>query len=262
MVLKCMVARAMVTPPSGSLDSAFHKESGQGRGESEFGYHDRESDMVAALRGCGLWDYVSPAERDFLQCSNGNRESLHMDAAWKAEAAAMIKWALGLGKWPRIDEVVDPNIVADVPVRKVGGLFSRIPKLRPCEEIDRKRDLLELWQWRIRQRRLEEQGLPPELDESMLEAGLTTYDQIIRHTAKTGYEQGILYLILEEDFAYQSKPFRTLSAQEFEQVSSVVAERCRALNWLCGRAPGNRWDETNPDMSQLPPSKRAKPVGP
>jgi hypothetical protein len=49
---------------------------------------------------------------------------------------------------------------------------------------------------------------------------------------------------VDEDFAVGGKAYRDLSAEEFANVTSITVERHFALNWLCGRAPENRWDET------------------
>ena len=37
---------------------------------------------------------------------------------------------------------------------------------------------------------------------------------------------------------------RDLTEEEWREVTSIAAERHFALNWLCGYAPGNRWDAT------------------
>jgi hypothetical protein len=56
--------------------------------------------------------------------------------------------------------------------------------------------------------------------------------------------EGIFPAIEAEDFPVRGIAFRDLSLSEWKDVSSVIIERHFALNWVCGRAPGNRWDET------------------
>ncbi|HNU50651.1 MAG TPA: hypothetical protein PKJ98_07000 [Verrucomicrobiota bacterium] len=73
------------------------------------------------------------------------------------------------------------------------------------------------------------------------------YDDIVRFTAKAAGESGTLAEVLDEDFVAKGKPYRDLTATEWAEVTSITVERHFALNWLCGRAPGNRWDETPTD---------------
>ncbi|HNQ91116.1 MAG TPA: hypothetical protein PKM73_21080 [Verrucomicrobiota bacterium] len=75
----------------------------------------------------------------------------------------------------------------------------------------------------------------------------SSYDDIVRFTAKASGESGTLAEVLDEDFVAKGKPYRDLTATECSEVTSITVERHFALNWLCGRAPGNRWDETPTD---------------
>jgi len=43
------------------------------------------------------------------------------------------------------------------------------------------------------------------------------------------------------------KAYRDLSAHEWHEVGSIAVQRHFTLNWLCGYAPENRWDETPTD---------------
>ena len=49
---------------------------------------------------------------------------------------------------------------------------------------------------------------------------------------------------MEKDFAFLGKPFRSISPDEYQMATSIIMERHVAMNWLCGMAPGNMWDET------------------
>jgi hypothetical protein len=61
-----------------------------------------------------------------------------------------------------------------------------------------------------------------------------------------GKEEG-RFEVIDEDFAVHGKAYRDLSPEEWSEVRSITLERHFALNWLCGYAPNNRWDETPTD---------------
>jgi hypothetical protein len=63
-------------------------------------------------------------------------------------------------------------------------------------------------------------------------------------TAAVAAEAGDIPAALAEDFPAFGKPYRELSAQEYSIATSIAMERHRALNWICGRAPGNQLDLT------------------
>ena len=54
--------------------------------------------------------------------------------------------------------------------------------------------------------------------------------------------------IADEDCAAFGKPYRELTEDEWQMTTSITVERHFALNWLCGYAPNNRWDDTPTDM--------------
>ena len=83
--------------------------------------------------------------------------------------------------------------------------------------------------------------------EELRRSGFTSYDDIVRFAAKTAHERGDIPQILDKDFVFLGKPFRELPPDEYQQAHSIIMERHCALNWLCGFAPGNRWDETPTD---------------
>jgi hypothetical protein len=111
-------------------------------------------------------------------------------------------------------------------------------------QVSKRRDLMEFWHWRVRTRRLIEEGRVLEPDEKMRKAGLNTFDDIVRFSAKAGFEEGALPEILDEDFVFLGQPFRSLSEDDYSKATSIIMERHYALNWLCGLAPGDQWDET------------------
>ena len=53
------------------------------------------------------------------------------------------------------------------------------------------------------------------------------------------------------DFPALDKPYRDLTAGEFAGLTSISMERHFRLNWLCERAPRNRWADTPTDTSSI-----------
>src|SRR5579871_4960160 len=49
------------------------------------------------------------------------------------------------------------------------------------------------------------------------------------------------------DFPAFGNPYWDISEEEYSIATSIAVERHQALNWICGRAPNNRWDETPTD---------------
>ena len=116
--------------------------------------------------------------------------------------------------------------------------------LRPPEELEAARSIAEMWHWRSRTRQLLEEGrpFPP-----MPGLPFTSWDSVVRFTAPRAAERGSIPTPIDEDFPAFGRAYRDLTADEWSQAHSIALERHRALNWLCGRAPGNRWDETPTD---------------
>jgi len=52
---------------------------------------------------------------------------------------------------------------------------------------------------------------------------------------------------IDEDFPAFGRAYRDLSSDEWAAVKSIAMERHFALNWLCGYAPENGWDDTPTD---------------
>jgi hypothetical protein len=67
---------------------------------------------------------------------------------------------------------------------------------------------------------------------------------VIELAAAKAATDGAFAAPIGSDFPAFGKAFRDLSEIEFAIVASIAQERHRAFNWMCGYAPGNRWDET------------------
>jgi hypothetical protein len=247
MILKLVVAHSVSTPTN-VLGELFAKWSEAERSKFDESCRQGAEANVEVLHKLGLWKQVSPKERDFLTSYGSRMDQYAQKAAgWRMECAGMIMWALQLiDQWPKIDEEMPVGLLKDVPVHRVGW-FTKHPPLRPSDEVSTKRNLIELWHWRVRTRQLIEMGHPFEPDENMRKAGLNTFDDIVRFSAKSAHADGILPEVLDEDFVFLGKPFRGLSEEEYQVATSIIMERHYGLNWLCGAAPRNRWDETPTD---------------
>jgi hypothetical protein len=230
------------------LPEIFSKWSERDRQEFDDKCRIQAEANVKKMKEFGLWKYASPKEKNFLQ-SFGSRmdEYAHRAACWRMECAGILMWALGLlDRWPKIDEEMNSDLLKSIPIEKVGAL-SKHPNLVPQFEISSKRDLIEFWHWRVRTRRLIEEGDSFQPDEKMKKPELNSYEDIVRFSAKAGHQKGDLPEIMDEDFVFLGKPFRELAPDEYHMATSIIMERHFALNWLCGMAPGNKWDDTPTD---------------
>ena len=104
--------------------------------------------------------------------------------------------------------------------------------------------MAEHWHWRSRTRQLTESGfeIDPDMEE-FRKSGFKCLDDIVRFSANQADAEG-LHPTVDQDFAVNGKAYRDLQPEEWWEVRSITMERHFALNWLCGYAPGNRWDET------------------
>ncbi len=65
--------------------------------------------------------------------------------------------------------------------------------------------------------------------------------------AEKAAEDGLFDRAIEGDFPAHGRSYAQLTADEWSAVSSIAMERHKALNWLCGYAPGNKWEDTPTD---------------
>lgn len=49
---------------------------------------------------------------------------------------------------------------------------------------------------------------------------------------------------LDNDFPAFGKPYEQLTCDEWSLIRNITEQRHKALNWVCGLAPGNNYDET------------------
>ncbi len=245
LILHLVVLHALAAPPRDMLAQMMAGWSPTDRQEFADQAKKRANDSWEQLGS--LKAQMSPLEREFAASTMLTMtEAQQSDAQWRLESFQVLLWALGkLPQLPSFD--VQPSVEILKGYSPEGAAaFVEGARLRPDGEIGRMRDAAELWHWRSRTRQLIEMGDKLEPTPSMAANGLKSYEDIIRVAAEQAVRDGIA-TTMAGDFAACGKPYHSLTAKEWSAVRSITVERHFALNWLCGYAPGNRWDETPTD---------------
>lgn len=236
-VLRFVVSHALSTPPRDILDDlmANWSELEQKRFEKES--LQRSQEIVDIMKEAGLYEEASPEEREFLgttMLTMDTRQQKNM--SWRMECVAVLMWALGyIEEFPSIEEQSNPDLLKEIqPLSEEGGEAT---SLRSIDEIEKERALMELWNWRSRTRRLVETGV----------IGTEEHDKVVKDVTGSRYERGELEEKLKDDFKVMGVQFRDLPEEDWWTIGSIIQERHYALNWLCGYAPDNRWDDTPTD---------------
>jgi Domain of unknown function (DUF4272) len=147
-----------------------------------------------------------------------------IDGSWRAEALAVLAWALNCFELPPFDvqadawDVTEALGMADADVPE--ALLSA-PALRPSEEIQRLSEQLFAAHWRIREFGLRREALDfPSLAER----------------AWFGPLQIDGLPLLERDLALRGTPITEVDSAVVQEVESILIERRGAVGWLCGDA--------------------------
>jgi hypothetical protein len=219
----------------------FTKE--EDRMQISSGLQKHVDQQIEKLRAAGLWDLLEDAEREFMQTGPFETTMRHrIDAGWLAESIMCLFWALGRRvEILAYDQEADPKSNWPHKGETARDLIQEAV-FRPEAEIDRQRDLAELWHWRCRtQTLLASKKIPDALPDG------TSMAEVIRRAADKAAEWNVHAQPIESDFPVFGKPFRNVSEEELSRLTSIAMERHKAFNWLCGYAPGNRWSETPTD---------------
>lgn len=248
LVLRRVVVSALTAPPRQVLASVRRKDDAAGERELESHAGLARDEILAALERDGVSKCVSPWEREFFEATYVTMtEEQQLAASWRCEALAVLLWALGeVDELPPWDTCASHELVKHAALRDPRS-FVRAARLRAREEIDSRRQAAELWHWRSRTRELVERGDVFPVNDALRSAGIHGFDDVIARAAHAAAEAGDIESVLERDFPARGKPYRDLDDAEWSEVRSIAIERHFALNWLCGRAPKNRWDETPTD---------------
>jgi len=248
MILKYVISHSYQNLPVDTIQKAAENWTESDKEDFEKKLKKNMEETVSSLKDFGLWKYTTQTEKDFLSSFGSNMDiALQMNANWRMEAALVLMWALKIdNNYPDLNEQTNPEVLQNVQIKKIGLFFNEL-SLRPFNEISKMRDIVETWHWRVNTRRLIDNNYKFEPHENMKKAGINSLDDIVKMTAKSAYENGEIKEIIDQDFVFKGMPFRDLCADDFQEATSIIIERHFALNWLCGYAPKNNWDETPTD---------------
>ena len=169
-----------------------------------------------------------------------------IDSAWRANSLGVILWALSqYDELPPWDTQFTPQeTIKPLNLFSPSGAFLEKVSLRPEAEIEKARDLAELWHWRSRARRFQEEVLQPEKGspgkEGLQQEGGADLGKAVKNAVAKAFETGDIHEPINGDFPAFGKAYADLSAAEYSAATSIAIERHHALNWLCGY--GNDWD--------------------
>jgi Domain of unknown function (DUF4272) len=151
-----------------------------------------------------------------------------IETVWQGEGLGVLFWSLGLVELEPFDQTFDPEWLLATPTAH--------GQMRAKAEIEHARETARLWHWRVRTDRLRK-------SEAVEQPGnWDSFEQLIAVAAMRGYERGLLPSPLRGDFPVFSMGYRELTPAQRAEVESIVYERHRAFNWLCGA--GRAWAET------------------
>lgn len=244
-ILKHVVGAGLLAPPREMLAEMTAKWQPEEREKFHREAETQRDQLWEGLRGAGLWSHLSPCEQALAKTTMATvNHQQQVDATWRLESVQTLMWALGLLEaLPPYDTQAGHDLLKQVPLADLPA-FVRSARLRETKVLDEARDLAEFWHWRSRTRQLIERGDPFPDDPKMRAAGFNSYDDIVRFTARKAAEEGMIPPCIDDDFPARGKAYRDLTAEEWSEVGSITSERHFALNWLCGYAPSNRWDDT------------------
>jgi hypothetical protein len=240
--LRHLAAFALDVPPRALL--ARWKRDWDAADLREFRQKARE-DLAQRKETVGGWiRCFTRRERAVFDCNAENLSDVdQMNAGWRAEGVYVLAWALrARDRLPPYDKQVSIKALADFPPKDFAR-FVRSARLRPRAQIEAARELAEFWHWRSRTRQLAASGEPP-FDPPV--DGIGSYDDIVRTAVKNARRRGDLRPF-RQDFRAFGRAYRDLSDEQWYEVRSITAERHFTLNWLCGHAPRNAWEQTPTD---------------
>lgn len=243
LIHKSQIVKTASTPPPEMYPQMVSAWSAEDRQKFDAECRENNSKLEHSLRDAKLWSKMSDGEKRITLAIPGEFTGQDMvNASWLTESLGCLLWSLGiLDETPAYDTQFEMKILKFVPEPSDARNFIKRAKLRPLEEIERAQSIAELWHWRSRTRWLQENQPDTKGPNEM------SLDEIVRVTSKFGREDGLFANSIDEDFPAFGKAYRDLSDEEWSQCTSIAMERHKAFNWLCGSAPGHRWEETPTD---------------
>ena len=207
----------------------------------------RHSETLETLDKYDLWNLLTASEKEIFKCNPLDvPEELATDILFGINSRGVLAWCLGLLEgMPGFDTSLfdDESILGDFYETEPSPVdIATIKwKLRSAKEIDHARDVAELWHWRSRTLSLQRSKPIAKSDKKS-----ESYRNIVRNVALTSLpDLGIL--TLDDDFSAFGKPYLMLDEEELDKIHFITLYRHKALNWVCGYAPSDNYDETPTD---------------
>ena len=207
-------------------------------------------DRLADLRKYGLWSYATNSERELLETPplELGLESAQ-DAFYSSNAQAVFAWCLGMidGLPPFDTAITDEDapyseeLVDHTPFPHQFEYVADNCKRRLEQQIEWGRTEAELWHWRSRT--LEFQRSKPVARSPKRSA---FFQERIQQATKSCVADG-MFVAIDGDFPAFGKPYSHLDDDEWRKIRTITEQRHKALNWVCGLAPENNYDETPTD---------------
>lgn len=221
----------------------FETIAASGSPEMITGHEGMATQLNIWLADEGLISSQSAMEKPLVSKALGawSRQET-IDAAWRANSLGVILWALSqfdmLPEWDTQftpQETIKPlNLFAPTKA------FLDKVSLRPEAEVEKARDLAELWHWRARVWKAQQRGPVSAIGIDLQQAVLAA--------AAEAFENNKISELIDGDFPIFGKAYSTLTAEEHAEANSIAIERHYALNWLCGYAED--WDAVPTEISR------------
>jgi len=206
------------------------------------------SERMVELKSNGLWEHTTPSEKDtFNTCPLELGSECAGQAFYSTNAQGVLAWCLDLieGMPPYDTALTDEGSPYSDRFFEAVPIPEEFPaeawRLRSPSDIDEARVEAEPWHWRSRT--LNIQRSKP-ITKSSTKSDF--YRDRVREVALLRSSEGLLAPI-EEDFPAFGKPFTSLSDDEWTKVHLITLQRHKALNWVCGMAPRDDYDQTPMD---------------
>ena len=239
LILKSQIVIGMAIPPPEMLQDMLASWSSADREQFLEQHRQRQAQVADVLKETGVWSAMSSSERAFMTAAPNQIDGQALrNVSWLMESASCLIWALGhVEQFAPYDTQSDVDQLRLLPSDGIVALI-RNATLRDSAAISGARDVAELWHWRSRTRQLQEGGRPVELPNDL------TLVDVIRMAAEKAAADGLFERAIDGDFPVRGRSYAQLTADEWAEVTSIAMERHKAFNWLCGYAPGNKWEDT------------------
>ena len=206
--------------------------------------------LLANLHDHGLWEYATTEEIKLLK---SNPLAIDFECAqstfFSMNAQAVFAWCLGMiDGLPPYD-----TAISDQDASYSGEFIDHLPNPEHFElvasnfnrrsngEIERARTDAESWHWRSRT--LEYQRSKPIAKSSTKSK---VFQERVREASQSCVSDG-MFVAIDDDFPAFGKPYFLLDDAEWRKIRVITEQRHKALNWVCGLAPENNYDETPTD---------------